>query len=135
LGNHHRLKSDLAELGVFDPRMPLYMLYRQRERAVHGFSADLRAATTACSPAFAGHGPAVDLQRLITALAFKLIAQGKITHKDIPDSVDVESERRQIFFGAALNLPTFYMKQNSRKPGTHRAAWPGKRDPGFINPP
>ena len=37
-GNLDRLKQDLAQLSVFDPRMPPYMLHRQREFAAMGFS-------------------------------------------------------------------------------------------------
>ena len=43
-------------------------------------------------------GRAVDLQMLLNALAFKYIAEGKLTHQHIPDNPSVESERRQIFF-------------------------------------
>src|SRR5581483_1058529 len=37
-GNCDRLKSDLADLGVFDVKMATYLLYRLREFAVMGFS-------------------------------------------------------------------------------------------------
>ncbi|MBO0863315.1 MAG: hypothetical protein J2P21_33450, partial [Chloracidobacterium sp.] len=40
-------------------------------------------------------------------------AQGKYTHRDIPDNPFVESERRQIFFGAAIGVPTFFVKRDS----------------------
>lgn len=113
LGNHHRLKSDLTELGVFDPRMPLYLLYRQREYKVHGFSGFEGRYYSLFPSILQDMAPAVDLQRLITALACKLIAQGRVTHAHIPDNGDVESERRQIFFGAAIGLPTFYVKRRS----------------------
>ncbi|HEY6402623.1 MAG TPA: hypothetical protein VI479_14500, partial [Blastocatellia bacterium] len=44
---------------------------------------------------------------------FKYQAQGKFTHVDIPDKPFVESERRQIFFGAAIGLPTFFVKRDT----------------------
>ena len=36
--NHQRLKEDLFALGIFDPRMSLYLLYRNRLFAQSGFS-------------------------------------------------------------------------------------------------
>jgi hypothetical protein len=39
--------------------------------------------------------------------------EGKISHAHIPDTPSVESERRQIFFGAAIGIPTFYVTKNS----------------------
>ncbi|HEY6404063.1 MAG TPA: hypothetical protein VI479_21765, partial [Blastocatellia bacterium] len=38
LGAGERLKLDLADLGVFDTKMPLYLLYRLREFEVMGFT-------------------------------------------------------------------------------------------------
>jgi hypothetical protein len=35
------------------------------------------------------------------------------THAHIPDTPSVESERRQIFFGAAIGIPTFFVHKNS----------------------
>ena len=58
LGNDQRLKRDLSEMGVFDPRMSSY---------------------------------------------------SKVTHADIPDTPEVESERRQTFFGTAIGIPTFFV--------------------------
>jgi hypothetical protein len=58
-------------------------------------------------------GRAVDLQALVTALAFKYQAQGKYAHGDIPDTPLIESERRQIFFGAAIGIPTFFVRRDT----------------------
>ena len=52
-------------------------------------------------------GKAANLQNLLNALAFKYMAEGKLTHSHIPDDPAVESERRQIFFCAATDIPTF----------------------------
>jgi hypothetical protein len=52
---------------------------------------------------------AVNLQALITALAFKYVVEGRCTHAHIPDRPLRESERRQAFFGAAIGIPTFYV--------------------------
>jgi hypothetical protein len=57
-------------------------------------------------------GRAADLQTLITALAYKYMAHG-VNHAHIPDAQSVESERRQIFFGAAIGIPTFFVHRNS----------------------
>jgi hypothetical protein len=50
---------------------------------------------------------------LLTSLACRLIASGQLSHADVPDDPQVESERRQIFFGAALGVPTFFVHQRS----------------------
>jgi hypothetical protein len=51
---------------------------------------------------------------LVTSLAYKYIFTGRISHADIPDHPFVESERRQIFFGSAVGIPTFYVRSNTR---------------------
>ncbi|MBN2429200.1 MAG: hypothetical protein JXK94_12765 [Deltaproteobacteria bacterium] len=114
LGNQERLKNDLADMGVFDRRMSVYLLYRQRHFAEMGFSGFEGRHYSL----FKGFGRdmehATNLQVLITALAFKYMACGEITHRQIPDNPMVESERRQIFFGAAIGLPTFFVAKNTR---------------------
>src|SRR5215510_7092942 len=112
-GNGERLKKDLASLGVFDTKMSLYLLYRMREFAVAGFSG-FEGRYYSLFENFVGDmARAVDLQVLITALAFKYQAQGRITHADIPDTPFIESERRQIFFGAAIGIPTFFVRRDT----------------------
>lgn len=113
LGNERRLKRDLAALGVFDERMPLYSLYRLRRHSEIGFNGfegryyslfyNLRTDMT----------HAANLQVLISALAYKYILTGRITHRHIPDLPMVESERRQVFFGAAIGIPTFFVHQRT----------------------
>jgi hypothetical protein len=113
LGNGERLKKDLASLGVFDTKMSLYLLYRMREFAVAGFTG-FEGRYYSLFENFAGDmARAVDLQVLITALAFKYQAQGRIRHADIPDSPFIESERRQIFFGSAIGIPTFFVRRDT----------------------
>ncbi len=56
---------------------------------------------------------AVNLQALVTALAFKYQATGQVTHASIPDEPFIESERRQAFFGAAIGIPTFYVRHDT----------------------
>jgi hypothetical protein len=56
---------------------------------------------------------AANLQTLITSLAYKYIIKGEVTHAHIPDDPFVESERRQVFFGAAIGIPTFFVHRNT----------------------
>lgn len=112
-GSGERLKRDLEGLGVHDARMPLYLPLRPRAFAAAGFSGfELRTLSL-----FAGFeedlGAAVDLQRLVTAFAFQLVADGRLTHAHIPDHPFVESERRQLLFAAALGLPTVYVRERT----------------------
>jgi hypothetical protein len=81
---------------------------------------------------------AVDLQNLITALAFKYIAEGRVTHDDIPDDPFIESERRQIVFGRAVGLPTFFVLRDTPNRLLRRIAEttdrvrPSRRYPGYL---
>ncbi len=113
LGNTDRLKSDLADLGVFDARMSMYLPFRLRTAAVMGFSGYEGRHYSVFERFEADMGPAVDLQNLVVALAHKYVALGLLSHQHIPDDPCLESERRQIFFGAAIGLPTFYVRRES----------------------
>src|SRR5262245_48257840 len=113
LGAGERLKRDLADLGVFDMKMPLYLLYRLREFEVMGFTGFEGRYYSLFESLAEDVGRAVDLQALVTALAFKYQAQGKYAHVDIPDNPFIESERRQIFFGAAIGVPTFFVRRDT----------------------
>jgi len=59
-------------------------------------------------------GHAVNLQTLLTALASKYALQGRWTHAHIPDDPGTESERRQIFFCAAIGIPTVFILSDTR---------------------
>jgi hypothetical protein len=89
------------------------MLYRQRELAVHGFSGFEGRHYSLFESLERDLAQSASLQWLITALAYKLMAAGRLDHGMIPDDPEVESERRQIFFGAAIGLPTFFVKADS----------------------
>lgn len=138
LGNHERLKQDLAALGVFDPSMPLYLLHRQREMATHGFAGFEGRHYSLFYSLRRDLAGAVDLQRLITVLAFGLIARGSLSHSHIPDHPEVESERRQIFFGSAIGLPTFFVRQDTSNLLLKRIlectaeTRPSRRYPGYL---
>ncbi len=104
-----RLKKDLAELGVFDAGMPLYLLYRLRRCADMGYSGFEGRYYSLFEDVEPDMGDAASLQALVTALAYSYILSGDMTHPHIPDTPFVESERRQIFFGAAIGIPTFFI--------------------------
>jgi hypothetical protein len=113
MGNGDRLRSDLAALGIFDERMALYQLYRLREFAVMGFSGFEGRYYSLFASLTEDMGRAVDLQALVTALAIKYQVMGRVTHELIPDDPFIESERRQIFFAAAIGLPTFFVRRDT----------------------
>ena len=113
LGNGDRLKSDLTDLGVFDTKMSLYLLYRLREFAAIGFTGFEGRHYSLFESLAQDLSRAVDLQALVTALAIKYQAQGKLTHRHIPDDPFIESERRQIFFDAAIGIPTFFVRRDT----------------------
>ena len=110
LGNAVSLKKDLSDLGVFDSSMSLYLLYRLREFGTMGFSGFEGRHYSQFSSVKKDLAEAANLQCLITAFAYKCILQKTVSHLIIPDNPFLESERRQIFFGAAIGIPTFYVK-------------------------
>ena len=112
-GNDVRLKQNLANMGVFDQRMGLYLFYRLRQHQSMGFSGFEGRYYSLFQGFQKDMGPAVNLQLLITAFACQSIIDQKITHRHVPDSPVVESERRQIIFGAAIGIPTFFVQKNT----------------------
>lgn len=112
-GSEERLKKDLMSMGVFDERMSLYMLYKLRRHSVMGFSGFEGRHYSLFHDHMEDMAEAVNMQTLLTAFAFKMMADGGIRHEDIPDTPFVESERRQIFFGAAIGIPTFFVRENT----------------------
>ncbi|MCA1959205.1 MAG: hypothetical protein LDL33_00305 [Desulfomonile sp.] len=114
LGNDARLKKDLADLGIFDAKMALYTLYRLREFSAVGYSGFEGRHYSLFDSIEDDVAAAADIQTLVTALAFKYVLSGAVSHSHIPDEPFTESERRQIFFGAAIGLPTFYVHGSTR---------------------
>jgi len=137
-GNDSRLKQNLANMGVFDQHMALYLFYRLRQYQSMGFSGFEGRYYSLFHRFLKDMGPAVDLQLLITAFACQSVIDQKINHRHIPDSPVVESERRQIFFGAAIGIPTFFvhrqtpnvLMQSILKEVEHTR--PSSRYPGYI---
>ena len=113
IGNDERLKRDLAQMGVFDLKMSPYSLYRQRLFARMGFCGFEGRHYSQFASITGDMAAATDLQRLITALAYQYVLTGAVTHADIPDTPEVESERRQTFFGSAIGIPTFFVSARS----------------------
>ncbi len=113
MGNSRKLKKDLADLGIFDAGMSLYLLCRLREFSRMGFSGFEGRHYSLFESLMDDMGEAANLQMLINALAFKYILSEAVTHPSIPDTPTVESERRQIFFGSAIGIPTFYVRRDT----------------------
>ena len=138
LYNQERLKEDLADLGIFDRHMSIYSFLKLREYGHMGFSG-FECRYYSLFPDF-GHdmAQAVNLQNLLHALAFKYMAEGLVSHTDIPDDPFIESERRQIVFGCAVSLPTFFIRQDTRNAFLKRIVLkaqrirPSQRYPGYL---
>lgn len=137
-GNDARLKKDLAAMGVFHESMSTYLLYKQRHFETMGFSGFEGRFYSLFDSLEEDMRLAVDLQQLLTCLAYKLVLTGRVTHQDIPDTPEVESERRQIFFATAINLPTFFVRRGTRNRFLHDlSAKAGRvrnsgRYPGYV---
>ena len=114
IGNDAKLKTDLTSLGTFHTTMPLYLLYRLRRYDDLGFSGFEGRHYSQFENIQNDLGHAASLQVLLSALAFHYIFRDGIHHIDIPDTPRIESERRQIFFAAAIGIPTVYIHRQSR---------------------
>lgn len=113
-GNHDLLKTDLSELGIFDNAMPTCLLYQPREHRETGFSGFEGRYYSQFFDILHDMAEATCLQILLTLFAYRAVLRGGITHRYIPDAPHIESERRQIFFGAAIGIPTFYVQRNTK---------------------
>ncbi len=140
LGNSDRLRHDLADMGVFDEQMSLYLLYKQREFAKMGFSG-FEGRHYSLFPTFSKDmGQAANLQTLITAMAYKYMLNG-VDHHQIPDDPSLESERRQVFFDVAIGLPTFFVHKNTANNfllnivGKTKGVRSSKRYQGYLRVP
>lgn len=136
--NHDRLKQDLSDLGIFDKHMSLYSFIKLREFDVMGFSG-FESRYYSLFPGFeADMARAVDLQNLLHALAYKYIAGGAVTHEQIPDDPFIESERRQIIFGCAVGIPTFFVRHDTSNQFMRKIVAkservrPSRRYPGYL---
>jgi hypothetical protein len=114
VGNQDRLKKDLAEMGVFDAHMAMYLPYRLRELAKMHFSGFEGRHYSLFPRLLTDMTLAINMQTIITALAYHWVATGSIRHHHIPDNPFVESERRQIFFATSIGLPTFFVHADTK---------------------
>ena len=94
--------------------MSIYLLYRLREHDIMGFSGFEGRHYSLFENIEEDMGRAADLQNLLNVLAFKYIADGTALHEHIPDEPFVESERRQIIFGSATGIPTFFVRHDTK---------------------
>ncbi len=136
--NHDRLKQDLSDLGIFDKHMSLYSFIKLREYSMMGFSG-FESRHYSLFPGFEGDmARAVDLQNLLHALAYKYIALGDVSHSHIPDNPFIESERRQIIFGCAVGIPTFFIRNDTANQFLKKIVTkaqrirPSRRYPGYL---
>jgi hypothetical protein len=109
LGNQQLLKADLADMGIIDQQMSLYQFFKLREFSNMGFSGFEGRHYSLFPDLDQDLTGATNLQVLLTALAFKYMANGDVSHRHIPDTPFIESERRQIFFCMAIGIPTFFV--------------------------
>lgn len=141
IGNQERLLQDLSDLGIFDTRMSLYLLYRMRACSQMGFSGFEGRHYSTFPHLGLDMGGAARFQTLVTALAWLYIIEGRYTHGDIPDTPFVESERRQIFFATAIDLPTVYLHAKTKNRlvqeilSLAQNTRSSRRYPGFIRVP
>ncbi len=113
LGNSERLKLDLADMGSFDTRMSFYMFYRAREHTNVGYSGFEARYYSQFQTFGADMTNAVQLQALVSSLAYHYMLGGQVAHAHIPDTRAVESERRQIMFATAMGLEHFYVHRET----------------------
>lgn len=138
VGNGERLKAALATRNLYSSDMTFYALYRLREYATMGFTGFEGRHYSLFGGLQRDMGPAAELQACITAYAYRLMATGSVLHMQIPDDPETESERRQIFFAAAIGLPSFYVRratQNAflrRVLGYTRRTRPSKRQGAYL---
>lgn len=109
-----RLKNDLAEMGIYDTRLPLYSLFRQRLVNAVGYSG-FEGRHFSLFPSWQqDFAPAVELQSLVTTFAVCKALSRKLTHHDIPNDPFEESERRQFIFATAAGVPTVYVRSHTK---------------------
>lgn len=113
VGNDARLKRDLEEAGIFAAHMTTYLPYRPREFAQMGFAGYEARTYSVFENLGRDLGGAAGIQTLVTALAYKYMATGALGHGAIPDNPEIESERRQFMFAAAIGLPFCYVRRDT----------------------
>ncbi len=106
-GNTTRLNKDLTDLGVFDTKMSPYLLYRLREFSTIGFSGFEGRHYSIFESIVNDMSEAANIQTLITALAYKYILQGEVTHLHIPMTLAWKASAGRYFLEQRLELRLF----------------------------
>ncbi len=114
VGNHERLKKELNQLGIFHKNLSFYCFYRLREINKVGWTGFEGRYYSLFDSIIKDMSSATSLQILITEIAYRLAASGKITHSDIPDTPTIESERRFPIFASAIGLKSFFVNRDSK---------------------
>lgn len=113
-GNTAGLAEELDQLGIVDKRMSFYMPLRLRHLSTSGYSG-FEARYYSLFPSYdRDMAPAMELQQLLLAVAYRMAITGAVTPDQVPDDPTAESERRQAFFFSAAGLPAFYVHKRSR---------------------
>jgi len=112
-GNLEKTRTDLAHLGVFDPSMSFYLLFKPREFDQIGFFGFEARHQSLFESFYDDLGRCAEMLNLIILLAVKYVMSGHVTHSIIPDSPYVESERRQIVFGTAAGISSFFVRADT----------------------
>lgn len=113
LGSDERLKAELAAHGVFHAAMSTYLLYKPRLFSRMGFSG-FEGRFYSLFPSYGEDmARAVDMQLVLTAVAWWMVLSRRVDHGAIPDAPTWESERRQAFFAMALEVPTVFVRHDS----------------------
>ena len=112
-GNDERLKEDLSSQGVFDTSMSFYSFFRQRIFKQNGFTGFEGRYYSLFESINYDFKHAAALQMLITAFAYKQMLFLNVTHYNIPDTPETESERRQAVFSSAIGIPFFMVKKKT----------------------
>jgi len=113
-GNDLKLKKDLCSMGIFDRNMSVYMFYKMRVMSQAGYTGFEGRHYSLFPGLEHDMKHAINLQILITALSYKYMMNSQVMHGHIPDCPEIESERRQVIFGSAIGLPTFYVKKETK---------------------
>ena len=111
--NHDRLKRDLSDLGIFDTRMSVYLLYRLRESEKMGFSGFEGRHYSLFESAEDDMGKAADLQNLLNVLAFKYMAQGMVLHWSYSGRSLCRKREKADYFRIAIKIPTFFIRHDT----------------------
>lgn len=108
-----KYKSYLHSCGVFDKNMSIYLLNKLRKLSSNGFCGMESRFYSLFENFSEDMENAVNLQILLQMLAVKYVSKFGVRHRDISSDPFTESERRNVFFSSAINLPVLNFKIDS----------------------